>query len=134
MNYNKYENYIRIGSSPNNLSSFPTPSSVAYSLKDVDKDPFTDLQGYTQRNRVRHDVLQLEVGFNALSEDDLAYILNAISPEWVYIAIKDKKTKQITTHKVYASDKDFDVFRVIKQSDGTFQEIEQDFSVTFTEQ
>lgn len=133
-NYNKYENYIRAGSSPNNLSPFPTPSSVGYSLKDEDLDPFTDLKGYTHRNRVRHDVLQLEIGFNALGEDDIAFILNTISPEWFYIELKDKKTKQRKTYKVYASDKDFNVFRVIKDSQGNFNEIFQEFSVTLTEQ
>ena len=54
MDFNKYENIIRVGNSPETLASFPTPSSIGYLLADVDKDPFTDLQGYTHRNRVRH--------------------------------------------------------------------------------
>lgn len=134
MNYNKYENYIRVGSTASSLSSFPTPSSVGYSLKDVDKDPFTDLKGYTQRNRVRHDVLQLELGYNVLSEDDIAFILNTIGPQWIYVEVKDKKTKRRSVHKMYASDKDFNVFKVIPDSNGNFNEILQEFTVTLTEQ
>ena len=133
VNYGKYENYIKIGSSVNNLSQLPTPSSVGYTLSDVDKVPFTDLQGYTHRNRVRHDVLSLQLNWNILSESDIAYILNAISPVWVYVQIKDKKTQQLSTHKMYASDKQFDVFRVIEDDNG-FHEINQDFSVTLVEE
>lgn len=133
MNYNKYENYIKVGSSTNNLAQFPTPSSVGYLLADVDKDPFTDLKGYTHRNRVRHDVLSLEVNFAVLSEDDIAYILNAISPVWFYVQIKDKKTQQLSTHKMYASDKQFNTFRVWEE-DGVFYEENSDFTVTFVEQ
>lgn len=133
VNYGKYENYIKIGSSVNNLSQLPTPSSVGYTLSDVDKDPFTDLQGYTHRNRVRHDVLSLQLNWNILSESDIAYILNAISPVWVYVQVKDKKTQQLSTHKMYASDKQFDVFRVIEDNNG-FHEINQDFSVTLVEE
>lgn len=133
VNYGKYENYIKIGSSVDSLNQLPTPSSVGYTLSDVDKDPFTDLQGYTHRNRVRHDVLSLELGWNILSESDIAYILNAISPVWVYVQVKDKKTQQLSTHKMYASDKAFDVFRVIEDNNG-FHEINQDFSVTLVEE
>lgn len=133
MNYNKYENYIRVGNSASNLADFPTPSSIGYLLADVDKDPFTDLQGYTHRNRVRHDVLSLEVGYAVLSEEDLAYILNTISSAWFYVEIKDKKTQQRSVHKMYASDKQFGAFRVWREN-GTWYEEEQEFTVTFVEQ
>jgi hypothetical protein len=133
INYNKYENYIKVGSSPNNLVSFPTPSSIGYTLSDVDKDPFTDLEGYTHRNRVRHDVLSLQVSFSVLSESDISFILNAISPVWFYVQIKDKKTQQLSTHKMYASDKQFNVLRIIEDENG-FHEINNDFQVTFVEE
>ena len=105
IDYAKYENYIKVGNSSNSLQNFPTPSSIGITLHDVDKDPFTDLQGYTHRNRVRHDVYDIELGYSALSDNDLAYILNAISNQWVYIQLIDKKTKQPSVHKVYASDR-----------------------------
>lgn len=132
--YNKYENFIKVGSSANSLASFPTPSSVGYLLADVDKDPFTDLKGYTHRNRVRHDVLSLELGYSVLSENDLAYILNAISPVWFYVEVTDKKTQQRTVHKMYASDKKYNSFRVWEDENNVFHEEHQEFTVTFVEE
>ena len=134
VDYNKYENYIRMGNSANSLQDFPTPSSIGVTLHDVDKDAFTDLQGYTHRNRVRHDVYDIELGYNILSDNDLAFILNAISNEWVYIELIDKKTLARTTHKVYASDKQFNTFRVVKDSNNNWRTIEQAFTVTLVEE
>ncbi len=134
INYAKYENYIRLGNTANTLQNFPTPSSIGITLHDVDKDPFTDLQGYTHRNRVRHDVYDIEVGYSVLSDNDLAFILNAISNEWVYIELIDKKTLQRSVHKVYASDKQFNTFRVVRDSDNNWRTIEEAFTVTFVEE
>ena len=134
VDYNKYENYIRMGNSAGSLQDFPTPSSIGVTLHDVDKDAFTDLQGYTHRNRVRHDVYDIELGYNILSDNDLAFILNAISNEWVYIELIDKKTLARTTHKVYASDKQFNTFRVVKDSNNNWRTIEQAFTVTLVEE
>ena len=132
--YAKYENYIRIGNTPSSLQNFPTPSSIRVTLHDVDKDAFTDLQGYTHRNRVRHDVYDVEIGYSILSDNDLAFILNAISNEWVYLELIDKKTKQPSVHKVYASDKQFDTFRVVKDDNNNWRTIEEAFTVTFVEE
>ncbi len=134
VDYAKYENYIRVGSSPSSLKNFPTPSSIRTTLHDVDKDAFTDLKGYTHRNRVRHDVYDLEIGYSILSDNDLAYILNAISPQWFYVELIDKKTKQKSVHKMYASDKQFDTFRVIKDSNNNWRAIEEAFTVSFVEE
>lgn len=135
-NYNKYESYIRIAHNPNgsDLENFPTPSSIGRSLKDVDLDAYTDLRGYTQRNRVRHDVEQITLGFNVLSPEDEQYILNRISPVWFYVELIDKKTRQKKLCKMYASDKDWNVRWVMQQSDGQWYEESMQFEVTFTEQ
>ena len=133
-NYNKYENVIRVGNSANSLANFPTPSSLGYLLADVDKDPFTDLQGYTHRNRVRHDVLSLELGYGVLSEDDLAFILNAISNVWVYVEVTNKKTKAKSVYKMYASDKQFNTFRIVEDENHVYHELHQDFTVTLVQE
>ena len=116
MNFNKYENYIRVGhkADGSDLENFPTPSALGTTLHDLDKDPFTDLEGYTHRNRVRNDVLDIEISYEVLSDDDIAYILNRISPVWIYIELINKKTKQRSLHKMYASDKSFNTFKVWK--------------------
>lgn len=135
-NFNKYETYIRVGHNPNgsDLQPFPTPSTIGRSLKDVDLDAYTDLKGYTQRNRVRHDVEQITLGYNVLSPNDEQYILNRISPAWIYVELTDKKTGGKTIHKMYASDKDWNLHRVVQNSDGSWYEQDVDFEVTLTEQ
>lgn len=134
VNYNKYENYIRVGESADSLANFPTPSSIADTLNDVDTDAFTDLLGYTHRNRVRHDVLSLDISYSILSDEDKRYILNAISPEWIYVEIKDAKTLEKTVHKMYASEKKSNVFRIVKDSNGDFHTIHSEFGFTLVEQ
>jgi hypothetical protein len=134
IDYNKYENYIRVGNSPSSLRDFPTPSTLGVTLHDVDKDAFTDLQGYTHRNRVRHDVYDIQLGYNVLSDADLAFILNAISNEWIYIELKDLKTQQRSVHKVYASDKQKDTMRIFKDNNNNWHAINQAFSVTLVEE
>lgn len=110
-NYAKYEDYIRIGHTAtesvgeNNeriynctdLEDFPTPSSMSPTYHDVDLDPFTDLEGYTSRNRVRSDVNDYELGWNYLSDDDLAYILTRIKPQWIYVELIDKHKRDDVT-------------------------------------
>lgn len=144
IDFSKYENYIRVGHngvdlgnhtySCSDLQDFPTPSTLGVTLHDVDKDPFTDLEGYTHRNRVRHDVYDIEIGYSILSDNDLAYILNRISPEWIYMELIDKKTLQRSVHKVYASDKSFNAFRVVKDQNNNWRTLEQAFSVSFVEE
>lgn len=143
LDYNKYENYIRVGHNGtaganhtytcSDLQDFPTPSGIGWALHDVDKDAFTDLQGYTHRNRVRHDVIDIQLDYNVLSDDDLQYILNRISPAWIYMELTDKKTGQRKVHKVYASDKTFNTFRLWKEN-GVWKEEDVDFSVSFVEE
>ena len=143
IDYNKYENFIQVGHTAtksgstytsSDLEDFPTPSAIGYLLADVDKDAFTDLQGYTHRNRVRHDVLSLTLEYPVLSEDDLAYILNRISPQWFYVYVKNKKTKQYETHKMYASDKQFNSFRAWIDENDQWHEVHNEFTVTFVEE
>lgn len=141
MNYNKYEKYIRVGHngtrnadgsySCSDLQDFPTPSVLGRTLHDVDKDAYTDLRGYTHRNRVRHDVEDITLGFNIQSPDDESYILNRISPDWIYVELTDKKTKQKKVHKMYASDKQWDVQMVMYDKENDFW-YEQDTDFTFS--
>ena len=139
-NYNKYENYIRIGHTATSngddtytctdLQDFPTPAKLSRKLHDVDKDAFTDLEGYTHRNRVRHDVEEFEVTFPVLSDADEQFILNLISPEWVYVELIDKKTRQRKTIKMYASDKQWDTFMVFKDNNNNW--CTEDVDLTFS--
>lgn len=140
MDYAKYENYIRIGHngvknadgsySCSDLQNFPTPSSLGRTLHDTDKDPFTDLKGYTHRNRVRSEVDDIELSYNILSDDDESYILTRIKPEWIYVELINKRTKQRVVKKMYASDKKWDTFKVWKDENGNWHT--EDVAFTFS--
>ena len=103
VDYNSLNNYIRIGHTAtatstkglyncSDLQNFPAPAVLHRTLHDQDKDAYTDLKGYTHRNRVRHDVEDIEVSFPMLSINDRKYILDLISPAWVYVELYDAKT------------------------------------------
>ena len=140
VNFNKYENFIRVGHkgtevsrgkyTSSDLANFPTPSMIARTLHDVDKDPFTDLQGYTHRNRVRNNVEDLVITYNVASDDDLAYILERINPEYIYVELTDKKTKEKKVHKMYASDKTWNTHMIYKDENGNW--IEQSIAFSFS--
>ena len=137
IDFNKYESYIRVGHLANgsDLANFPTPSSIGRALRDVDLDAYTDLRGYTQRNRVRNDVEQITLNYNVLSPTDESYILNRIQPQWIYVELTDKKTGNKSIHKMYASDKEWNVQKVqYDSSSQKWYEQDVDFAVTLTEQ
>lgn len=139
-NYAKYENYIRIGHngteasdggySCSDLQDFPTPSSLNRVLHDQDKDAYTDLKGHMHRNRIRHDVEDIKLTYEVLSDEDEQYILNRISPEWIYVELTDKKTGNKKIHKMYASDKEWDTFKVWKDENGDWHT--EDIAFTFS--
>lgn len=143
IDYNKYESYVRVGHngtknqdgtySCSDLADFPTPTSITRILHDVDVDAYTDLRGYTRRNRVRHDVEEITMTWDFTSDDDEYFILNKISPAWIYIELIDKKTGAKKVHKMYASDKQWGVFRAWYDTDG-WHELSSDLTVTFVEE
>lgn len=114
--------------------TFPTPSEMPYTLNDVDKDPFTDLSGFTHRNRVRIDVLTFDLIYKYMNEDTQAYILQAIEPEWFYVEIIHPKKKTRTIHKMYASSKGTNVMRVTQDENGNYINEYVDFQVTLVEE
>lgn len=142
INNTKYESYIRVGHngsgsygnySCSDLQDFPVATTMTRRLHDVDKDAFTDLRGFTHRNRVRHDVEDFDLGFAILNDEDEAKILNLISPEWFYVELTDKKTHEKKIHKMYASDKEWNVYKAWVIN-GEWYEANQDFSVSFVEE
>ena len=139
------ENYIRISHTAsgdygnyvvneNDWINFPTPSDMPYTLNDVDKDPFTDLTGFTHRNRVRTDVLTFDCNYSYMNDDTQAYILQVISPEWFYCEIINPKTKVKEIHKFYASSKKTNVRVTRQDGNGNWYNDYVDFQVTMVEE
>lgn len=112
----------------------PTPSEMPYTLNDVDKDPFTDLIGFTHRNRVRVDVITFDCNYSYLNDDTQAYVLQVIEPEWFYCEIINPKTKVKEIHKCYASSKKVDVRLVKRDERGNLYNDYAAFQVTMVEE
>ena len=138
-NYNKYENYIRVGHTAtgsygnyvcSDLQNFPTPATLTRNLHDVDKDAFTDLEGFTHRNRVRNNVEDIEVTFPVCSDLDTQTILNMINYEWIYVELINKRTGNREVHKMYASDKKMDTFKIFKDNNNNW--CTEDIDLTFS--
>ena len=123
INNTKYDNHIRIGHTAtgsygnyvcSDLQDFPVPTAMTRRLHDTDVDAYTDLLGFTHRNRVRNDVEDFDLSFAILNDTDMAYILNRIQPEWIYVELTNKKTGAKTIHRMYASDKEFNTYHTWK--------------------
>ena len=82
-----YGNYVVQES---NWQELPVPTALQRRLHDVDVDAFTDLLGFTHRNRVRHDVEDFDLGYAVLNDNDEHILLDLISPEWIYVELVDK--------------------------------------------
>jgi len=136
VDYNKYEDFIRVGWLPDgsDLQNFPTPSAFGRTLHDLDLDAYTNLQGYTERNRVRNNVEDIALGFNIASDNDLSYILERINKVWIYVELTDKRTKQKKLCKMYASDKTFDCWKAWKDGSNNWHTEHIDFAFSLVEQ
>lgn len=145
INNTKYDNHIRIshtatGSYRNyrvnesDWRNLPVPTSMARRLHDVDVDAFTDLLGFTHRNRVRDEVEDFDLGYAILNDDDEAYLLELIRPEWFYVELINKRTKKKEIHKMYASDKEWNVYHCWRDASGNWHEANTDFAFSLVEE
>lgn len=145
VNNTKYESYMRISHyatgtfgnyqvNENDWHNCPVPTSMQRRLHDVDVDAYTDLEGFTHRNRKRQDVDDFDLGYAILNDSDEQTLLNLISPEWFYVELIEKKTRQRVIKKMYASDKIWDVYSIEQDENGNWYEVNTDFSVSFVEE
>lgn len=110
------------------------PTALNRRLHDADVDAFTDILGFTHRNRVRHDVEDFDLGYAVLNDEDEQTLLNLIDPEWIYVELIDKKTGQKKIHKMYASDKEWNVYHLYQDSNNDWHEVNTDFAFSLVEE
>ena len=145
INNTKYSSAIRISHSATggygnynvreqDWQEVPVPTAFNRKLHDVDVNAFSDISGFTHRNRARHDVEDIELGYAVLNDADEKVLLNLISPTWIYVELIDKKTGQKKVHKMYASDKEWNVYHMYQDSNGDWQEVNTDFSFSLVEE
>lgn len=109
--------YIRPWGSSEAFQEFPYQINGVNTLpehdvgaNDVDLDSYTNLEGYTIRNRVRHDVATLEFKVPVMTGEELHNLLNMTSdvwlecrffyePSWSFVNKKMYRNASVSYHK-----------------------------------
>lgn len=119
MNYSYDKMYFRPWGSSETYQEFPyaidgvnTLPEHDVSANDVDLDAYTNLEGRTIRNRVRHDVATLEFNIPTMTGEELHNLLNRTTnvwldcyffyePSWGFVSKKMYRNATIKYHKYY---------------------------------
>ena len=75
-----------------------------------------------------------DLGYAVLNDDDEQTLLNLIDPEWIYVELKDKKTGNKAIHKMYASDKEWNVYHLYQDNQNNWHEVSTEFSFSLVEE
>ena len=86
-----------------NGTAFPWTPTIDAAQEDVDLDAYTNLEGYTIRNRVRHDVKTLDFKIPVMTGSELHSLLSLRDPVWFNCSFFDEVAWDIITVKMYCS-------------------------------
>ena len=102
--------YIRPKGNTGAFSCFPYIVNSVNTLpehdagqNDVDLDAYTNTQGYTIRNRVRHDVKTLDFKIETMTGQELKDFLTLRSPVWFETLFFDESAWAFVTKTMYCS-------------------------------
>nr|DAI31740.1 MAG TPA: hypothetical protein [Bacteriophage sp.] len=109
MNYEYDKVYV-------NGVAFPFTPVHEAGQNDVDKDAYTNLKGYTVRNRVRHDVKTLDFNIPTMTGAELKQLLNMRSPVWFQCTFFDESEWKIVTKKMYCSSPKYKKYYIDKNN------------------
>lgn len=70
---------------------------------DVDLDAYTNLEGKTIRNRVRHDVKTLDFNIESMTGEEMKKLMEMRHPVWFQCTFFDETEWKIVTKKMYCS-------------------------------
>lgn len=86
-----------------NGTAFPYTPDMDAAQEDVDLDAYTNLEGYTIRNRVRHDVKTLDFKIPMMTGSELHSLLLLRDPVWFNCSFFDEVAFDMITVKMYCS-------------------------------
>lgn len=109
MNYEYDKVYV-------NGVAFPFTPVHEAGQNDVDKDAYTNLKGYTVRNRVRHDVKTLDFNIPTMTGAELKQLLNMRNPVWFQCTFFDESEWKIVTKKMYCSSPKYKKYYIDKNN------------------
>lgn len=96
MNYDYDKVYV-------NGVAFPYTPVHDAGQNDVDLDAYTNLDGKTIRNRVRHDVKTLDFNIPTMSGSEMKTLMELRSPVWFQCTFFDEAEWGMVTKKMYCS-------------------------------
>lgn len=96
MNYDYDKVYV-------NDVAFPYTPTHDAGQNDVDLDSYTNLDGKTVRNRIRHDVKTLDFNIPSMTGSEMKALMEMRSPVWFQCTFFDEAEWKIVTKKMYCS-------------------------------
>ena len=114
-----------------NGMAFPWTPTHDASQEDVDLDAYTNLDGYTIRNRVRHDVKTLDFNIPIMYGHELHYLLDLRDPVWFQCSFFDESEWAMVTKTMYCSSPSYHKEYIDKNNPDN--NIYTDVSFTFVE-
>lgn len=84
--------------------SLPAPSDFQVNIQDIDKAD-RNARGVLIKERIRSGVRKIELGWKLLTADEMALILNAVSPSFFSVTYPDPQTNGNRTGTFYSGDR-----------------------------
>lgn len=110
-----YINEMPFPYKPNPKGDNETPIHEA-GQNDLDLDAYTNTKGYTQRNRIRHDVKTLDFSIDVMSGQELKDLLAMRSPVWFKCTFFDESEWTIVTKTMYCSSPKYTKYYIDKNN------------------
>lgn len=115
-----------------NDEEFPFTPVHDAGQNDVDLNSYTNLKGYTVRNRVRHDVKTLDFNIPTMTGAELKKILDMRDPVWFNCTFFDESEWKIVTKKMYCSSPKYKKYYIDKNN--LLNNIYTDIQFSFVEE
>ena len=96
--------------------AFPYTPTHDAGQNDVDLDSYTNLEGKTVRNRIRHDVKTLDFNIPCMTGEELKQILEMRDGVWFDCTFFDESEWAMITRKMYCSSPKYTKYYIDKEN------------------
>lgn len=118
----KYDEYLMIGATADELVQMPSPSEFSISLQDIDASTTTrTADGSMHRDRIVGGAdakRTLKLKFPPMPWEDVSVLLQAIRHEFFWVKYPDPYTGAMRTAEFYAGNRDTGIYNFHLRSDG----------------
>lgn len=96
--------------------AFPYTPTHDAGQNDVDLDDYTNLEGKTVRNRIRHDVKTLDFNIPSMTGQEMKDLMQMRNPVWFDCTFFDEAEWKIVTKKMYCSSPKYTKYYMDKEN------------------